>query len=265
MTNLLLFLSLYFSRCSLFTLCQMVIASCLTLFGSTGFDPACLGLSFSVSSLGNPTTFPTKSLFLRVDVLPWPRGVFCDYCCAVAHKSPIKPWWWLTVHNCCAVSVSDHTHVSERQCIWGCLGFWDCQAAFPGPLDTKMAHSFQGKLLIDAEQDRAADFRCTLICPVATSWTTENPPVTHKALFSMGYYWKRDSLKLFAGHLHINMNTAKLIIVKNHSIKAQKKILHLIFHDSSVWLGTMSQVHWVRKFPHIPRFHIIVCPTASAQ
>lgn len=136
--------------------------------------------------------------------------VFRDYCCAVAHKSPTKLWWWLELLCCFRILSHSCQEMSMYIRTWSCLGFWDCQAAFPGPLDTKMAHSFQGKVLIDVEeQDRAADFRCTLICPVAMRYTTENPHVTHKTLFLMGYYWKRDSLKLFTGHLPINMNIAK--------------------------------------------------------
>lgn len=91
------------------------------------FDPACLGISFSVSLLGEPTTFcPRLKVFAFVFIppvavrcfLPSTWRVFRDYCCAVVHKLPIKLWRWLTVHNCCVASVSYHTHVSKCPCIY---------------------------------------------------------------------------------------------------------------------------------------------------
>lgn len=123
MTNLLLFLSLYFSRCSLSMLCQIVIASWLTFQHHLRSDllvRPCLPWAFLLSRTpGKPNYLPspTKSLFLCVYLglrapvavrcfLPSSQRVFRDYCCAVVHKSPIKLWWWLTVQNCCAASVS---------------------------------------------------------------------------------------------------------------------------------------------------------------
>lgn len=50
--------------------------------GSTGFDPACLGLSLSLSPLGNPTTFRPRLkvfifVFIQAYILLWLCGVPC--------------------------------------------------------------------------------------------------------------------------------------------------------------------------------------------
>lgn len=131
MTNLLLFPSLYFSRCSLFMLCKIVTASCLTFQHRLRSDllvRPCLPWDFLLSLTPGRTDYllsPTK-IFAFVFIppvavrcfLPSTWRVFRDYCCAVVHKLPIKLWRLLTVHNCCVASVSYHTHVSKCPCIY---------------------------------------------------------------------------------------------------------------------------------------------------
>lgn len=164
-------------------------------------------------------------------------------------------------HSCQKMSMDIRT--------WGCLGFWDCQAEFPGPHDTKMAHSIQWKLLIDVEdQDRAADFRCTLTCPVATSCATKNPHVTRKAVFNGLVLNKRLSKTVYRTPPY-KYEYSESVIVENH-LQSSEEIVALDFSwQCSVWWRMMSQVHWVSKFspPHsaFPHYFWVVYPTDCAQ
>lgn len=102
----------------------------------------------------------------------------------------------------------------------------------------------------------------------ATSCTTENPHVTHKALFSMGYFWNRDSQTVYTTPPY-KYEYSELVIVKNHTQNSVKNIAFDFSWQCSVWLETMSQVHWVRKFspPYsaFPHYFRVVYLTDYAQ